>query len=72
MTDMAGRGPNRSRNTNPLRARPNFAADLTSKLRTPSRFVWARSDDYLDAITRRVDEIVIEVMNDANKRIVKR
>jgi len=72
MTDMAGRGPNQTRNKNPLRARPNFANDLTSKLRSPSRFMWARSDDYLDEITRRVDQIVIEVMNDANKRIVRR
>jgi len=46
---------------------------LTASLgRGPSRFVWARSDDYLDEITRNVDQIVIEVMNDANKRIVKR
>ena len=72
MTDMAGRGPNQTRNSNPLRARPNFANELTSKLRTPSRFVWARSDDYLDEITRRVDAIVVEVMDQANKRIVKR
>jgi len=72
MTDMAGRGPNQTRNKNPLQARPNFANDLTSKLRSPSRFMWARSDDYLDEITRRVDQIVIEVMNDANKRIVRR
>ena len=72
MTDMAGRGPNQTRNKNPLRARPNFADDLTSKLGRPSRFVWARSDDYLDEITHRVDLIVIEVMDKANKRIVKR
>jgi hypothetical protein len=72
MTDMAGRGPNQTRNKNPLRARPNFADALTSKLRSPSRFIWARSDDYLDEITKRVDLIVQEVMNDANKRIVKR
>lgn len=72
MTDMAGRGPNQTRNKNPLRARPNFAQDLTSKLRTPSRFVWARSDDYLDEITRNVDKIVIEVMDQTNKRLVKR
>ena len=72
MTDMAGRGPNQTRNKNPLRARPNFSQDLTNKLRTPSRFVWARSDDYLDEITRRVDAIVIEVMDQTTKRIVKR
>jgi hypothetical protein len=72
MTDMAGRGRNQTRNKNPLRARPNFANDLTSKLRSPSRFMWARSDDYLDEITRRVDMIVQEVMGQTNKRIVKR
>ena len=72
MTDMAGRGPNQTRNKNPLRARPNFAQDLTSKLRTPSRFVWARSDDYIDEITRNVDKIVQEVMAQSQKRIVKR
>jgi hypothetical protein len=72
MTDMAGRGPNQTRNKNPLMARPNFADALTSKLRSPSRFMWARSDDYLSEMTARVDRIVQEVMNDANKRIVKR
>ena len=73
MTDMAGRGPNQTRNRNPNRARPGFAGYLTASLgRGPSRFVWARSDDYLDEITRNVDQIVIEVMNDANKRLVKR
>jgi hypothetical protein len=34
--------------------------------------VWARSDDYLDEITRNVDQIVIEVMDKTNKRLVKR
>jgi tetrahydromethanopterin S-methyltransferase subunit G len=34
--------------------------------------MWARSDDYLDEITRRVDMIVQEVMGQTNKRIVKR
>ena len=72
MTDMAGRGPNQTRNKNPLRVRPNFADVLSSRLGGPSRFMWARSDDYLDEITQRVDRIVQEVMNDANKRIVKR
>ena len=72
MTDMAGRGPNQTRNKNPALARPNFADALTSKLRSPSRFMWARSDDYLDEITRRVDLIVQEVMSETNKRIVKR
>jgi hypothetical protein len=72
MTDMAGRGPNQTRNKNLLRARPNFSQDLTSKLRTPSRFVWARSDDFIDEITRNVDKIVQEVMGQAQKRIVKR
>jgi len=72
MTDMAGRGPNQTRNKNPFRARPNFAEALTSKLRSPSRFVWARSDDYLDEITRNVDKIVIEVMDKTNKSLVKR
>ena len=73
MADMAGRGPNQTRNKNPLRARPGFAGYLTASLgRGPSRFVWARSDDYLDEITRNVDKIVIEVMDKTNKSLVKR
>ena len=69
----AGRGPNQTRNKNPLRARPGFAGYLTASLgRGPSRFVWARSDDYLDEITRNVDKIVIEVMDQTSKRLVKR
>lgn len=73
MTDMAGRGTNQTRNSNPLRARPGFAGILTASLgRGPSRFVWARSDDYLDEITRNVDKIVIEVMDKTNKNLVRR
>lgn len=73
MTDMAGRGANQTRNKNPYRARPNFASALNSKLgRGPSRFVWARSDDFLDAVTANVDKIVQEVMGETQKRIVKR
>lgn len=73
MADMAGRGPNQTRNKNPLRARPGFAGYLTAALgRGPSRFVWARSDDYLDEVTRNVDKIIIEVMDQTNKSLVKR
>lgn len=73
MSDMAGRGPNQTRNKNPLKARPSFAKYLTASLgRGPSRFMWARADDYIDEITRNVDKIVIEVMDQTNKRIVKR
>ena len=73
MADMAGRGPNRTRNKNPQRARPNFAGLLTDKLgRGPSRFVWAGGERYLDDVAHNVDQIVIEVMDKTEQKIVRR
>jgi hypothetical protein len=73
MADMAGRGPNQTRNKNPLRARPNFAGLLTDKLgRGPSRFIWAGGERYLDDVAHKVDQIVIEVMDKTTQNIVRR
>jgi hypothetical protein len=70
---MAGKGPNRTRNSNPNMARPNFVGALSSKLgRGPSRFVWFAGERYIDRLTDRIAEIVSEVMLETEKRIVRR
>jgi hypothetical protein len=73
ITDMAGKGPNRTRNSNPNMARPNFVDALSSKLgRGPSRFVWFAGERYIDRLTDRIADIVSEVMLETEKRIVRR
>ena len=73
MADMAGKGPNRTRNSNPQMARPNFADALSSKLgRGPSRFIWFAGERYIDRLSDRIAGIVSEVMLDTEKRIVRR
>jgi hypothetical protein len=73
IADMAGRGPNRTRNRNPLMARPNFAEVLSSKLgRGPSRFIWFAGERHIDRLTDKVTAIVVEVMGETEKRIVRR
>ena len=73
MADMAGRGPNQTRNKNPQRARPNFAGLLTEKLgRGPSRFVWSGGESHLEETAARVEKIVIEVMGKTESNIVRR
>ena len=73
IADMAGRGPNRTRNRDPKMARPNFADVLTSKLgRGPSRFIWFAGERYIDRLTDRISGIVTEVMRETESRIVRR
>lgn len=73
MADMAGRGPNQTRNKNPKRARPNFADLMTSKIgHGPSRFVWAGGERHLEETMNKVEQIVIEVMGKTESSIVRR
>ena len=73
IADMAGKGPNQTRNKNPLMARPNFAPLLTDKLgRGPSRFVWSAGERHLDDTMRNVEKIIVEFMDITEKKIVKR
>lgn len=73
ISDMAGRGPNKTRNQNPKKARPNFADDLTSKLgRGPSRFMWFAGERYIQAVSYRLEPIVEKIAEKALQNIVRR
>ncbi len=73
ITDMAGRGPNQTRNPNPYRARPNFAADLSRKLnRGPSRFMWFAGERNVDATMRRLEPVVEKIILEAVPGVVRR
>jgi hypothetical protein len=73
IVDMAGRGPNQTRNRNPKLARPNFVDDLTSKLgRGPSRFIWFAGERNVDATLRRLEKVVEKVADATTGNIVRR
>ena len=73
ITDMAGRGPNRTRNPNPYRARPNFADDLSNKLnRGASRFMWFAGERNIDATMRRLEPVVEKIIVEAIPGVVRR
>ena len=73
IADMAGRGPNQTRNRNPALARPDFADHLSSKLgRGPSRFVWFAGERNIDATTRRLVPIVEQIIIEAVPGVVRR
>jgi hypothetical protein len=73
ISDMAGKGPNRTRNKNPLMARPNFVDVLNSKLGRPaSRFIWFAGERHIDRVNREMQEIINEFMNATGARIVRR
>jgi hypothetical protein len=73
ITDMAGKGPNKTRNQNPKMARPNFADVLTSKLgRGPSRYIWFGGEANLDETSRALNDVIKRVMTDIEKNIVRR
>lgn len=73
ITDMAGRGPNQTRNQNPNMARPNFADDLSRKLgRGPSRFMWFAGERNIDATMRRLEPVVEKIILEAVPGVVRR
>lgn len=73
ISDMAGRGPNQTRNSNPLKARPDFADYLTSKLgRGPSRFVWFAAERNVEITTRRLEPIIEKIIAKAVPGVVRR
>ncbi len=73
ITDMAGRGPNQTRNQNPMMARPNFASVLTSKLgRGPSRFMWSTGERNIDATMRRLEPVIEKIILETVPGVVRR
>lgn len=73
IADMAGRGPNQTRNSNPKKARPDFADYLTSKLgRGPSRFVWHAGERNIDITTARLEPIIERIIIETVPGVVRR
>lgn len=73
ITDMAGRGPNSTRNRNPKLARPAFPDFLTSKLgRGPSRFIWFAGERNIPFAMSRLAVVVEQVSDATTGRIVRR
>jgi len=73
ITDMAGRGPNQTRNGNKKLARPNFADSLTSKLgRGPSRFIWFAGERNVEPTMRRLADVVDKVADATTGKIIRR
>lgn len=72
ITDMAGRGPNSTRNRNPKMARPGFADSLTSKLGSPSRFIWAAGERHIDQTVKELTKVVEQVMLEVSAKVIKR
>lgn len=73
IADMAGRGPNQTRNSNPKMARPDFEKYLTSKLsRGPSRFMWFGGERNIEATERRLTPIIEEIIVEAVPNAVRR
>lgn len=69
IVDMAGRaGGNQSRAPQ-SRRRPNFASALTSRLGTPSRFMWATAEGQLDEIQRNMMPIINRVEDIMNREL---
>ena len=72
IVDMAGKGPNRSRNSNTAKARPNFAGLLTQSLgRGPSRMVWAGGEKAIPLFQTALEPVIKEVIFLANQELSK-
>lgn len=72
IADMAGKGPNQTRNRNPAKARPNFAGLLTDKIgSSPSRMIWRGGEKAIPDFQRALEPVVKEVIFLANKELMK-
>ena len=72
ITDIAGKGPNRTRNRNAKRARPNFAGLLTSSFgRGPSRMIWAGGEKAIPDFERALQPLVKRIIFEANQELMK-
>jgi len=72
MMDMAGKGPNRTRNKNPNRARPNFVQVLNERLGSgPSRFMWRGGEKAIPDFQRELGPTIDRVIYRANQELMK-
>ena len=72
MMDMAGKGPNRTRNSNPKLARPNFVQVLNQRLGGgPSRFMWPGGEKAIPDFQRELKPSIDRVIYRANQELMK-
>jgi hypothetical protein len=72
MMDMAGKGPNRTRNTNPKLARPNFVQVLNERLgHGPSRFMWPGGEKAIPDFQRELGPTIDRVIYRSNQELMK-
>jgi hypothetical protein len=72
MMDMAGKGPNQTRNSNPNRARPNFVQVLNERLGGgPSRFMWRGGEKAIPDFQRELGPTIDRVIYRSNQELMK-
>ena len=72
MMDMAGKGPNRTRNKNPKLARPNFVEVLNQRLGSgPSRFMWRGGEKAIPDFQRELGPTIDRVIYRSNQELMK-
>ena len=72
MMDMAGKGPNRTRNKNPKLARPNFVEVLNQRLGSgPSRFMWRGGEKAIPDFQRELGPTIDRVIYRSNQELIK-
>jgi len=72
MMDMAGKGPNRTRNSNPKLARPNFVQVLNERLGGgPSRFMWRGGEKAIPDFQRELGPTIDRVIYRSNQELMK-
>ena len=72
MMDMAGKGPNRTRNSNPKLARPNFVEVLNKRLGGgPSRFMWRGGEKAIPDFQRELGPTIDRVIYRSNQELMK-
>jgi hypothetical protein len=72
MMDMAGKGPNQTRNSNPKLARPNFVPLLNERLGGgPSRFMWRGGEKAIPEFQRELGPTIDRVIYRSNQELMK-
>ena len=66
IVDMAGRAGGGQSRAPQARRRPNFASALSSRLGSPSRFMWREADNMVPEIQRQMEPIIKRVEDAMN------
>lgn len=71
ITDIAGKGPNRTRNRNANKARPNMVGLLNARMGQPSRMIWAGGGKAKPDFEKALQPVIKEVIFRANQELMK-